>query len=396
MQSRHKFFLALILVGSLTLAVRAQQSINSIEVQPIDVQPIEIQPAGIAAAAQPDPPAGPVNLIAAIPVPGGFASSDILWVDQPSGRLFVTDRTNRALDIFDAVNNVFVARVTGFVGAAGTPGVTNGPGPNGVLVTEDNIMWVGDGNSTLQEVDLNLSPPRITHSISVGGPTDGRADELGYDPIERVVLVANNASVPPHLTFVSADTYRVLGQITLSDATGLEQPWWDAQLHRFLVTVPATPPYVAVIDPRSMRVRKKYTIPGCPGPNMNGIILGPFQRMLVSACGRPYIMNAIDGHVINMIKEVGGGDEVWYNAGDNRFYVTSTDSTGQTVLGVIDGETSTWIQNVPAPGIRNPSAFVGNNHVFAAVAAPAAPRSASVCLQFGLPDTGCIAVFGHL
>src|SRR5438552_6070572 len=263
MQSRHKFFLALILVGSLTLAGRAQQSINSIEVQPIDVQPIEIQPAGIAAAAQPDPPAGPVNLIAAIPVPGGFASSDILWVDQPSGRLFVTDRTNRAIDIFDAVNNVFVARVTGFVGAAGTPGVTNGPGPNGVLVTEDNIMWVGDGNSLLQAVDLNLSSPQITHTISVGGPTDGRADELGYDPIERVVLVANNASVPPHMTFVSADTYSVLGQIKLSDASGLEQPWWDTQLHRFLVTVPASPPYVAVVDHWRMRDTTKSRILYC-------------------------------------------------------------------------------------------------------------------------------------
>ena len=394
MQSRRKFVLALVVIGFLTLAVRAQELLKPIEVQPILVEPIQVQPAGIAALTRPDPPAGPVNLIGAIAVPGGFASSDILWVDQPSGRLFLTDRTNRAIDIFDAVNDVFVTRVTGFVGATGAPGVTNGPGPNGVLVTPDNIMFVGDGNSLLQAVDLNVSPPRINHTISVGGPTDGRADELGYDPVEHVVLIANNASVPPHLTFVSADTYGVLGQIKLSGATGLEQPWWDAQLHRFLVTVPASPAYVAVIDPRSMKVTKKYTIPNC-NAGMNGIMGGPFQRVLVSACGRPYIMNAIDGHVINMTTQVGGGDEVWYNAGDNRYYVTSTDSAGGTVLGVIDGETSTWVQNVPAPGIRNPSAFEGNNHIFAAVAAPAAPRTASVCLQFGLPDTGCVAVFSH-
>ena len=394
MKSRSKFIFGLAVVAFLTVAVRAQERINPIEVQPIEVQPIDVQPAGISDLTRADPPAGPVSLIGAIPVPGGFASSDILWVDQPSGRLFVTDRTNRAIDIFDAVNNVFVTRVTGFVGPNGAPGVTNGPGPNGVLVTPDNMMWVGDGNSLLRAVDLNLSPPQITQSISVGGPTDGRADELGYDPVERIVMVANNASVPPHVTFVSADTYRILGQIQFPDATGLEQPWWDAQLHRFLFTVPASPPYVAVVDPRSLKVTKRYRIPGCTA-GMNGIILGPFQRMLVSACGRPYIMNAIDGHVINMITQVGGGDEVWYNAGDNRYYVTSTDSTGQTVLGVIDGETSAWIQNVPAPGARNPSAFVGNNHVFAAVAAPAAARTASVCLQFGLPDTGCIAVFSH-
>ena len=393
MHSRLKWTLSVALAGLIAVALRAQ-NIQPIQVEPIQVQQIDVQPIEISALTHPDPPAGPVNLIGAIPVPGGFASSDILWVDQPSGRLFLTDRTNRAIDIFDAINDVFVTRVTGFVGPNGAPGVTNGPGPNGVLVTPDNIMFVGDGNSLLQAVDLNLSPPQITHSISVGGATDNRADELGYDPVERVVLVANNASVPPHMTFVSADTYSILGQIKLSDATGLEQPWWDSQLHRFLVTVPASPPYVAVIDPRSMRVTKKYRIPNC-NSGMNGIVLGPLQRLLVSACGRPYIMNAIDGHVINMITQVGGGDEVWYNAGDNRYYLISTDSTGQTVLGVIDGETSAWIQNVPAPGARNPSAFAGNNHVFAAVQAPAAPRTASVCLQFGLPDTGCIAVFGH-
>ncbi len=393
MHSRLKWTLSVALAGLIAVALRAQ-NIQPIQVEPIQVQQIDVQPIEISALTHPDPPAGPVNLIGAIPVPGGFASSDILWVDQPSGRLFLTDRTNRAIDIFDAINDVFVTRVTGFVGPNGAPGVTNGPGPNGVLVTPDNIMFVGDGNSLLQAVDLNLSPPQITHSISVGGATDNRADELGYDPVERVVLVANNASVPPHMTFVSADTYSILGQIKLSDATGLEQPWWDSQLHRFLVTVPASPPYVAVIDPRSMRVTKKYRLPNC-NSGMNGIVLGPLQRLLVSACGRPYIMNAIDGHVINMITQVGGGDEVWYNAGDNRFYVTSTDSTGQTVLGVIDGDTSTWVQNVPAPGIRNVSAFEGNNHIFAAVQAPAMVRTASVCLQFGLPDTGCIAVFSH-
>jgi len=233
MQSRRKFLLALVVLGSLTLVVGAQERLKPIEVEPILIQPIEVQPAGISALTYSDPPAGPVNLIGAMAVPGGFASSDILWVDQPSGRLFLTDRTNRAIDIFDAVNDMFVTRVTGFVGPTGAPGVTNGPGPNGVLVTPDNIMFVGDGNSLLQAVDLNLSPPQITHTISVGGPTDGRADELGYDPIEHVVLVANNASVPPHMTFVSADTYSVLGQIKLSDASGLEQPWWDTQLYQW-------------------------------------------------------------------------------------------------------------------------------------------------------------------
>src|SRR5438093_847879 len=147
MQSRLTWSLAVALAGFITLAVSGQ------DILPVRIQPIQVQPIEISGVTRPDPPdPGPVNLIGVMAVPGGFASSDILWVDQASGRLFLTDRTNKAIDIFDAVNDVFVTRVTGFVGAAG-PGVTNGAGPNGVLVTPDNILWAGDGNSTLQAVD---------------------------------------------------------------------------------------------------------------------------------------------------------------------------------------------------------------------------------------------------
>jgi hypothetical protein len=254
---------------------------------------------------------------------------------------------------------------------------------------------VGDGNSLLRAVDLNVYPWRITQTISVGGPTDGRADELGYDPIERVILIGNDASNPPHATFVSADTYQVLGQVQFPGATGLEQPVWDQQLHRFLLNVPASPAYVAVIDPRSRRVTKKLTYPRCSG-SVNGLALGQNQKMIAVGCSTANILNAIDGRLINIITQVGGGDEVWYNGGDNRFYVTSTDTTGQTVLGVIDGDSGQWIQNVPANGVRNVTALASTNGIFAAVRAPAGGvRDTTVCTQFGIVGTGCIAVFGH-
>ena len=132
--------------------------------------------------------------------------------------MYLADRTNRGVDIFDAANDVFIDRISGFVSISGVPG---NAGPNGVVVTPENILWAGDSNSTLQAVDLNLSSPQIIHSISVGSATDGRADELAYDPYERVVLVANDASKPPRVTFVSADTYSVLGRIDFPDAEGM-------------------------------------------------------------------------------------------------------------------------------------------------------------------------------
>jgi hypothetical protein len=397
MKSRMRWSLAIVLTATLTLAVRAQQvrnnQIQTINVERINVQPITVDGRQDAIAAEAGGGAGPVNLIGAIPVPAPIASTDITWVDQATGRFFLTDRTNKSVDVFDAVNGVYIASVPGF---AGTP-APNGAGPNGVLVTPDNIMWVGDGNSMLQVVDLNVYPWRISHTIPVGGATDGRADELGYDPIERVIMIANDASNPPHVSFVSADTFQVLGQIKFPDATGLEQPVWDTQLHRFLVTVPSSPAYVAVIDPRRMRVTKKLTFPGCSG-SVNGLALGPNQHILAVGCSVANILNAIDGRLINIITQVPGGDEVWFNAGDNRFYVTAADASGQTVLGVIDAQTGQWLQNVPANGVRNPSAFEGNNTILAPVRAPAAgTRDTTICPQFGLPPgLGCIAVFSHL
>jgi len=395
MKSRIKWSLALVLTAAITLAVRAQEirqsQIQTINVEPINAQPIELGDARISPM-QGGGGAGPVNLIDVIPVPAPILSTDISWVDQATGRFFLTDRTNKSIDVFDANNDVFVAAIPGFVG---TP-APNGAGPNGVLVDDNNFLWVGDGNSLLQQVDLNVYPWKITHTIPVGGAADGRADELGYDPVERVILIANDASTPPRLTFVSVDTFQVLGQVKLPDATGLEQPVWDQQLHRFLVTVPSSPAYVAVVDPRSMRLEKKHTFPRCSG-GVNGLALGPNQHIIAVGCSVANILNAIDGRLINLITQIPGGDEVWYNSGDNRFYVQAADATGITQLGVIDAQSGQWLQNVPANGIRNASAFAGNNHILAPVRAPAAgTRDTSVCTQFGVTGTGCIAVFSHL
>src|SRR5207245_7561466 len=136
---------------------------------------------------------------------------------------------------------------------------------------------------------------------------DGRADELAYDPVERVILIASDVAHPPKATFVSADSYSVLGKVEFPDADGLEQPVWDSQLHRFLLTVPGSPAYVAVIDPRRMRVRKRFIINRTCSASVNGLTLGPFQRILAVACGTAAIMRAIDGQTITTNTQVGVG-----------------------------------------------------------------------------------------
>ena len=330
-----------------------------------------------------------VALVKAIAIPGApLASTDLLWVDEARKRMYFADRSNAAIDIIDAENDSFVGRVTGFVGAVGA----NGAGPNGVLVTPDNKLWAGDGNSQVQVVDLNLSPPRITQTINTGGVN--RADELGYDPTDHLILIGNDRDPVPYAAVISADTYRVMATIPFREGTGLEQPVWNPALHRFFINVPtARGAELAVVDPKTMAVTAAYPVgSNCGG---TGLAQGPFQRLLV-ACGFPFIVNAVNGAIISNITQVGSGDEVWYNAGDGQFYVTSTDASGATVLGVIDAQTATWRQNVPAPGARNVAALASNNHIFTVVRAPAAGvTDTTLCAQFGLRGNGCVGVFTH-
>jgi len=331
----------------------------------------------------------PVVLRKAIAIPGApLASTDLVWVDEAGKRMYFADRSNFAVDIIDAENDAYLGRVTGFVGPTGT----RGGGPNGVAVTPDNKLWVGDGNSLVQVVDLNLNPPQIIRSIDTRGTN--RADELAYDPTDRIIIIGNDRESPPYVTLISADSYAILGTVLFPEGTGLEQPIWNPRLQVFMVNVPtARGGEVALVDPKTMKVTSTYPVGSACGGT--GLALGPFQRLLV-ACGTPFIVNAANGAIINNVTQVGSGDEVWYNSGDGQFYVTSADSTGATVLGVIDGQTGAWRQNVPAPGARNVAALAANNHIFTVVRAPAAGAAdTTACAQFGIRGTGCVAVFGH-
>jgi len=291
----------------------------------------------------------PVSLIGVIPVPGNpITSADIAWVDPGTERYYLADRSNFGVDIIDAESNFYVGRVAGMAGplpSGGGTALTNGPGPNGVLVTPNRKLWAGDGNSTVQVADVDPDSPNYlkiigTIGVAIAACDDGtqhycgRSDEIGYDPKDHLILIANNAPrsitaphgpADPYATFISSTPpYNVLGHITFAGAGGLEQPLWDPELRRFWLTVPGPTggnPTIARIDPISMLVDKTYTLncmtlAGVTSASITGIALAPFQHLLVSACGFPMILSALTGNVFNVITQVGGGDEVWHNPGD--------------------------------------------------------------------------------
>ena len=400
----------------------------------------------------------PLKLIGVIPVPGNpIISADIAWVDPGTEAYYLADRSNAGVDIIDVETNFYVGRVGGMVGVVGAADGTtanNGSGPNGVVVTPGRRLWAGDGNDTLVVADVNPDSPTFLNilksiNLAVTDPSSpsfcddgtknghwcGRADEIGYDTRHHVILIAtpgprspkvtatcNHCLVDPYAMLVSADPpYAILKTFSfpVANAGGLEQPLWDPGLNRFWLTVPGTAiqgPRIVRIDSTKLTIDKTITLNctalGGSGSSITGIALAPFQHLLVSACGFPVDVSAISGNAKIITKKVGGGDEVWYNPGDGRFYVTGRDAANVQDLGVIDAERDALLQLIPVsagPLVpvgtaltagRNPAAFSENNHVFVdtpvnATIAADPTKDDSTCTKFGVIGRGCIAVYAH-
>lgn len=345
--------------------------------------------------------------VGAILVPGSPLRFDISWVDEPRGRYYLAESGNAGVDVFDAENDLYIGRIGGFHGipAADDPcGRIEGMGPNGVMVTPDNHLWADDAHGTVKVFDLSGAKPPFNDVKPVATISTGavcRADELGFDPKDHVVVVGNPEEHPPFAAIISSDApYELLSKIPFPDSDGLEQPFWDPGLKggRMLLTVPGNKgaSSVAVLDltkPKSPVVETTYSTPGCG----SGLALGPAQRLLVGCGGgRPLlIINALTGKPITTVADTHGADEVWYNAAANQFYGPSGQNPTPT-LSVIDAGTGKLIVNLPAgPTSHSIAAFSKNNHVFVPISVPTQNSPTDACnVLFGLPEKqGCIAVY---
>ena len=75
---------------------------------------------------------------------------------------------------------------------------------------------------------------------------------------------------------------------------------------------------------------------------------------------------------------------MWFNSGDDRYYLAARNNPGGPVLGIIDADTNQWIQNVPtAPNSHSVAADPRSNQIYV----PLTANPASPC------PLGCIGVF---
>jgi len=340
--------------------------------------------------------------VATIDIPGNkLEQFDIGYVDSEAGRYYVTDRSNAAVDIFDTRNFTYVGRVEGFVGLKYNPDKRPAivlSGPNGLAFdATQKQLWAADGDSTVKVIDVAANPPKIIASISTGGQK--RADELGVDSRDGVVLVGNNADKPSFVTFISTKgDHAILAKIEMPDASdGIDQPLYVPETGLFYASVPIWKEDkkkggLAVFDPKTLKMTKLIPIEEC---NPLGLAQGPGTKVIVG-CGAgsktrtPELPNPITviidvatEKVVKVIHELGGQDEVWYNPTTRQYYTASRDLPSGPVLGVINADTDTFVESIPTgENAHSVAADAKNNAIFVPLTAPNA-----ACAN------GCIGVY---
>jgi hypothetical protein len=292
--------------------------------------------------------------IAAIAYPAPFvttASDDISWVDSTLHGYYLADRTNGGIDMVNTMTDTFGGVLGGFAqsgsqtAAQKTACGTAIVGPNGVTsLTIHGVtqVWGGDGVTTANPVSSvkvftmsSATTGTLSASINTGVPALGttgtcRADEIAADPVDDMVIAANNADAPPYVSLISASTTpsqdAVVGQLKFPTATGIEQPLYDAKTKNFYVNVDNVG--LVVINPKTKAVVHTWAEPDCTS---TGLVLNPTTQQLLVACGLnpkgSLLMNALNGKVVTRFPQISGTDEEWYDPGMNLYFSASAKMT---------------------------------------------------------------------
>ena len=321
-----------------------------------------------AVFAQQGAPVAGYKLLNTIKIPTGLAANDISWVDTATARYYLAD--HGAAPSVPASVDVIDTRAGQFLTSIVLPSSTNGI----VGIPRAHEIWVGLNDSTVSVIDTDNNS--ISHVISTGGTA--RADELAYDPVDQLVLIANDRDTPPFVTFISTQSYSVIKKLAYDGSQapqstgGIEQSVWNGQTGKFYLAIPATKANpngeIDEVDPTTMSVsRSMATV--CTGPS--GLVLIPNQRVM-TACGD--VIDIVTGKVVTTVSGV-GGDEIWYNSGDQRVYFGG--GTNRIGVSVVDANTYALLttltvgQTVASPGVsqttHSVAADADNNEVFVPV-----------------------------
>jgi hypothetical protein len=350
-----------------------------------------------------------------IPVPGGLNSFDIGFVDADITTYVLADRTNGTVDMVNTTTNTLVTQLKAnppFAGFRANP--PHSSGPDGTVIVNHSEVWAGDGPSVCTTIaPFTCTPDSSIKAINLkGGNTvavmytggQRRTDELCEDVGKGVVLAANDDPIDSFITFWSTKSHTLLGKISFQPgspdpnggviANGIEQCKFDPRIGKYLLNIPGTldtnnnplPGVLLVISRNApFHVEQVLAVDAVCVGNA-GLTLGQGNQVLLGCgSGAPNTGSVIiDDRTGLTVRTLLGqfGDEIWYNPGDNQYFLT-----GDVSLGVVhpSGQQDASAPTNSAGGSHSVAVDMLKNQVYVPI-----NSSGGLC---GPALNGCIAVF---
>jgi hypothetical protein len=365
---------------------------------------MQSSPATAACAGPGAPTTGHTRCVTAILIPGNpLQSFDISSVNPDRAEYYFSDRSNSGIDVIDTRTLKFKRTLGGFVGTAfnstHTAVVTSLSGPDGNAF-HGRWLYGGDGNSTLKVFDLEApTATALKQTISTGGAF--RVDEMSLTTDGKLLLAVNNADDPPFGTLFTANGDAATSNVTIITkisidpsiippgfGLGFEGSIWDPVTKRFYASLPtiANNPSgcnygqlsggvpcsggLVVIDPTSLTTptavigafNSTTNVGVVPLNNCgpNGIALDTHGNLL-EGCDPgndpsntgTVVIDAVTKNYAT-VANITGSDEVWFNEGDNRYYLAASNAinpAGSPLgsgagLGIVN-DSSVLVQTIP-------------------------------------------------
>ena len=367
-------------------------------------------------------------------VPGVGAGTNYSYdLGVVSGRTYYyTDRNNAAVNVVDIPSLMLTSQIAG-AGAnafAGLKASNDLSGPDGLNVV-GGFLYAGDVNS-VKVIDPGTK--QVLKTIVVG-TSDVRADEGCYDATHRLYMISTPEAPIPFASFIDARTQTLVATVTFTDSAGapsagLEQCRYDPGTDTFYVNNDGTTanphgelnalPGAAIraialgatVNYTALAGVQSYSEGDC---NPTGLALGPGTDIAVGCreetAGSPLlvqIMNRNTGAILASIN-AGGGDQLEYDAGTNRYYnagsrwtasgnagvkgACSAASPCTPVLAIIDAATRTVVTRLPTGNNAHSVAVdSASGLAFMPISSATAPAGCATCAANGFNNAG-VAVF---
>ncbi len=380
-----------------------------------------------------DEPSGP-RVVQQIAVPGvGTGTNYSYDLGVVSGNTYYfTDRNNAAVDAIDIPTLKVTSQITGtganaFAGAKPSP---SNSGPDGLNVVGTQL-YAGDVNS-VKVIDPTTKQVVKTIVVGSGGV---RADEGCYDSVHGLYMISTPEAATPFASFINPVTQTVVATVTFTDsagvaAAGLEQCRYDAGTDTFYVNNDGTTanphgeldalPGASIraiaagttVNYTALAGVRAYSEGNC---DPTGLALGPGTDIAVgcreSTTAAPLlvqIMNRSTGAIVASVN-AGGGDQLEYDAGTNRYYnagsrwtasgnaavngACSAPSPCTPVLAIIDAMSYAVVARLPTGNNAHSVAIdSASGLAFMPISSATAPAGCATCAANGFNDAG-VAVF---